>query len=220
VSPTIWFLFLWVISVVIGTIIGESKGRAGAGFGLSFVLGLLGVIIIAVLPPTEEKLAERNEQLAYAVRAGIPAPVVAPPQSPQVQVQEPDRDLRRWATAQALSRDPSLGDSQDPATLERLRLAVDQILIEKQTLDDLNAVKAEMKASSDDEWRAKVLDGPIREDLLGDERVQTLTDEQTTKLWLAQPPDRAEGWYLDPLTKDRARWWNGADWTGQERPLK
>ncbi len=46
-----------IICAVIGGIIGERKGRAGLGALLGFFLALIGVLIIAVMGPTEERKA-------------------------------------------------------------------------------------------------------------------------------------------------------------------
>ena len=43
----------WVGSIIVATIIGRGKGRAGAGFVLGLLLTWLGVIIIAVMKPNE-----------------------------------------------------------------------------------------------------------------------------------------------------------------------
>lgn len=44
-------LVIWLIAIVLATIIGANKGRAGAGFLLGTLLGLIGVIIIACMRP-------------------------------------------------------------------------------------------------------------------------------------------------------------------------
>ena len=44
------YLVIWIICAVIGALIGESKGRKVEGALLGGLLGLLGVLIIALLP--------------------------------------------------------------------------------------------------------------------------------------------------------------------------
>lgn len=43
------FIVLWGVCVAIATAIGSSKGKAGTGFALGLLLGLIGVIIVAVM---------------------------------------------------------------------------------------------------------------------------------------------------------------------------
>jgi predicted lipid-binding transport protein (Tim44 family) len=42
--------FLWL-----GHYIGATKGRGGLGVLLAFLLGPIGLLIVAVMPPTDEK---------------------------------------------------------------------------------------------------------------------------------------------------------------------
>lgn len=49
------FLF-WVACTIIAMLIGDSKGRSGQGFCLGLFLGILGVIIIACLPPAVQQI--------------------------------------------------------------------------------------------------------------------------------------------------------------------
>ena len=44
---------VWVICALLGMWIGSTKGRATAGFFLGLLLGVIGLIIIAVLPPAK-----------------------------------------------------------------------------------------------------------------------------------------------------------------------
>ena len=50
------YFVLWILCAVIGVLIGKSKGRAGAGFALGFFLGPVGLIIIAVMKPDEDRV--------------------------------------------------------------------------------------------------------------------------------------------------------------------
>jgi hypothetical protein len=45
------FIFIWwLVFATIATIVGANKGRAGFGFLMGFLLGLIGLIIIIVMP--------------------------------------------------------------------------------------------------------------------------------------------------------------------------
>ncbi|MCA9516659.1 MAG: hypothetical protein KC635_17075 [Myxococcales bacterium] len=49
-SPAPMLLYVgWIVMAVVGSIVGEYRGRAGLGMVLGIFLGLLGVIIVAVL---------------------------------------------------------------------------------------------------------------------------------------------------------------------------
>lgn len=52
----------------IGLLIGEPKGRSGAGFALGFFLWVLGLIIAAFLPVDDEALAEEAIQSGKSKR--------------------------------------------------------------------------------------------------------------------------------------------------------
>ena len=65
-SPLVTVILLvWVVGAIFaaGTI-GNRKGRPGTGFLLGLFLGWIGVVIIAVTPPTREMLVlqERERQ--------------------------------------------------------------------------------------------------------------------------------------------------------------
>jgi hypothetical protein len=81
-----WQVGIWLVAAVIfgliGQAIGKPKGRAAAGWWLGFLLGIIGVIIIACLPRSREvQVAEAQRQYEIqaeaARRAGCPYP---PPQ--------------------------------------------------------------------------------------------------------------------------------------------
>jgi hypothetical protein len=55
-------------------------------------------------------------------------------------------DARKEAMARAIEKDPSLGASDDPETLERLRQATDQILLDLETLRARQAIVDEKAA--------------------------------------------------------------------------
>lgn len=54
------YLTMGLFCAIIGGLIGSGKGKGGAGFVLGALLGILGVIIIAILEPTPEVQAQRN----------------------------------------------------------------------------------------------------------------------------------------------------------------
>ena len=129
----------WVLPVIAGYMVGQARGRTFQGVMLPLFFSFLGLIVVALLPPTAEKRREEEERLTRVIaNAGIGRETPATTVSAQAE----DPDLRVWATAEAVRRDPSLGASQDPESLLRLREAVDQVIAEKRTLDDLNAVKS------------------------------------------------------------------------------
>ena len=70
------FVIVWVVCALVGWAIGNSKGRGTAGFFLGLLLGVIGLIIIAVMRPTPEYAAQRANAIARA-------PAVEPPQSSQ-----------------------------------------------------------------------------------------------------------------------------------------
>ena len=56
-------LIVWVIGAIFaaGTI-GNHKGRPGTGFLLGLFLGWIGVVIIALIPPTHDMLVQRERE--------------------------------------------------------------------------------------------------------------------------------------------------------------
>ena len=72
------FFAIWaIVGGAVGAAIGSSKGRGGAGFVLGFLLGLIGWIIIAVMDPTPEKMAENHARIA-AIQGGRFVPEAVP----------------------------------------------------------------------------------------------------------------------------------------------
>jgi hypothetical protein len=70
-----------IVFGLIGTAIGKGKGRAGAGWWLGFLLGIIGVIIIACLSPTQEhKVKEAQRQYEIQAEAARRAGYQYPPQ--------------------------------------------------------------------------------------------------------------------------------------------
>lgn len=57
------FLLVWVVGAIFAAgAIGNRKGRPGTGFLLGLFLGWIGVIIIAVTPPTRDMLILRERE--------------------------------------------------------------------------------------------------------------------------------------------------------------
>jgi hypothetical protein len=53
---------LFIVTALIGLGIGNRKGRAVQGFLLGLVLSVIGIVIIAFLPPTEEMKIRRAQE--------------------------------------------------------------------------------------------------------------------------------------------------------------
>jgi uncharacterized membrane protein YfcA len=51
-----------IIGAAIGFAIGQHKGRPALGLILGALLGFIGWIIVAVIPPTRAKLVEREQR--------------------------------------------------------------------------------------------------------------------------------------------------------------
>ncbi len=62
------FVVVWIICGAIGLAIGNGKGKPLAGFLLGLLLGVIGLIIIAVMKPTPEAEAARNVKVAETMR--------------------------------------------------------------------------------------------------------------------------------------------------------
>jgi hypothetical protein len=75
-------IVIWVIAaLIVATIIGNNKGRAGLGFVLGLLLGWIGVIVIACVPPTQEariRRAQRDMQVQAAAQRRIRGQLVSP----------------------------------------------------------------------------------------------------------------------------------------------
>jgi hypothetical protein len=136
----VYALLFWIAPVFVGALIGAGRGRTAAGFFLPLFFSWIGVIITALLPLTPEKVAERDGQLAVAIGRELGATSGQPARPVD------DEELRRWATAEAVQRDPTLLDATTPEELGRLRQMTEAILVERQTADDLKAVREENEA--------------------------------------------------------------------------
>ncbi len=99
-----WQVGIWLVMAVIfgliGQAIGKGKGRASAGWWLGFLLGIIGVIIIACLRPDREAqvaAAQRQYEIQAeaARRAGYPYPPQQP-YAPPGQVPYPQQPPGQW----------------------------------------------------------------------------------------------------------------------------
>ena len=134
-SYILWILLYALGFGIIGAIVGSRKDRAGAGFALGFVLGIIGLIIVSVMSPSEELQAARNKEMFQsALAANGSAPMV------DASVRE---DVHKAAIAAALDRDPSLGDTDDPEVALRLADSVSEIEKTMLLQREVDMVKAE-----------------------------------------------------------------------------
>lgn len=66
-------LLVWLVCGFVGALVGSSKGKAGAGAVLGFLLGVIGLIIIAVMKPSPEFEAKKAQQAGgFAPSLGVP----------------------------------------------------------------------------------------------------------------------------------------------------
>lgn len=72
---TVFFIIVWVVSIFIASSIGSKKGRGGLGTVLGLLLGIFGVIIIAILSPDPK----HQEQESLASGEMIQCPDCAEP---------------------------------------------------------------------------------------------------------------------------------------------
>jgi len=57
---------LFIVTALIGLAIGSRKGRTVQGFLLGLLLSVIGILIIAFLPPTEEmKIRRAQEKMRF-----------------------------------------------------------------------------------------------------------------------------------------------------------
>ena len=127
-----WFIAIGVAAIVcaiIGTAVGDTKDRSKEGFFLGLLLGVIGIVIVAVMPPSTRVRDERDAELAAALSNATGTPMVTAEQ-------------RLDAMAEAIRRDPVLGYANDPASLQRLDQAVAVVLTENRTKADLLALQS------------------------------------------------------------------------------
>ena len=131
----LFFLIFWVvIATVLGGVIGERKGRTGAGVALGLFLGWVGVIIIAVMQPSEEVQRKRREEQGDIYLKALEAHGGGGGGSSASGVQIPAREL---IVVEAIKRDPTLVGVTDPEGLKRLADAITLIENEFRTREEL-----------------------------------------------------------------------------------
>lgn len=125
----------------VGAVIGSARGRTVSGLLLGSGLSFIGVIVVALLPPTEEKQRERDRAQAAAVRSALVGGGLgsAAPITPEV---------RRSMLAEAVRRDPKLADATDPESLAKLHEMM-------ATLEREHVLKAELLELRESEERAE-----------------------------------------------------------------
>jgi hypothetical protein len=144
-DPVVVLAAVSVLSIVAATVVGRAKGRTVQGFLLGLFLGLIGLVVVAVLPPSR-----RTPALAAPVHdPTLPVghvPGSGPPAGPS------DVEWRRLAMAEAMRRDPSLV-ADDPVTLGRLEAATGEVERELRLARDRDAVL--QSRAADDAERAR-----------------------------------------------------------------
>lgn len=78
-------IIILLVLAVIGEIIGESRGHAGAGFFLGLLLGPVGLLIIAVMDRTPEAEARYDKQVEAMGRESTPTLRTCPWCAEQIQ---------------------------------------------------------------------------------------------------------------------------------------
>ena len=68
-------LLIWVVAAIFAaSAIGNRKGRPGTGFLLGLFLGWIGVVIIALIPPTRDMLVQRERERLQIQREAAQSP--------------------------------------------------------------------------------------------------------------------------------------------------
>lgn len=74
------FPLIWIASAVGGYFVGRAKGRAGLGLVLGLLLGLCGIVVIALIPATAAVKAQRMGGVtSFPPQGGYPPPGGFPP---------------------------------------------------------------------------------------------------------------------------------------------
>jgi hypothetical protein len=69
------YVIIWAVCGFIGWKIGDSKGRGGLGALLGIILGLIGIVIIAVIP---KKKSADDAGSAFPSSRSVPTPTAVP----------------------------------------------------------------------------------------------------------------------------------------------
>lgn len=59
----VFSILLWILPIVVGSLVGNRKGRLALGLVLAILLGWIGVIIIAVVPPSRAERLRRGREI-------------------------------------------------------------------------------------------------------------------------------------------------------------
>lgn len=157
------FIFVWVFLALlsglftglIGYLVGKGKGRGTSGFWLGFLLSLIGILIVAIMEPSQERRGRKTtprQPWPPAGHATVSGPTT------------PSDAQRRQYLAEAIARNPELGDSQDPETLRQLGEAVDAIAAEEQLKRDLQALRFQQERDAQRAEREAMLERLDREE--------------------------------------------------------
>lgn len=138
------FAFWAAIWGFIGAAVGTPRGHRWAGVWLGVFFGFIGVIVVALLPPTAAVRAVRNREQAELLKDALFPLSASPPASHEkatggfrriVPVVTPA--IRQELMANAVSLDPSLTDVDDPDAMQRLNKTMS-------TLEQEYLVRAEL----------------------------------------------------------------------------
>lgn len=142
----VWGLLLLASGLItgfVGYLVGRDKGRATSGFWLGFFFSIIGILIVAILQPALKTNLRRNP-----APQGLRVPLNT----------EPLANERQRHIAEALRRDPSLGDSQDPESLRRLASAAEEIALEERVRRDLEAVQLDAERAAERARRQSMIE--------------------------------------------------------------
>jgi hypothetical protein len=138
-------LVFWVvIATLVGGLVGSRKGRGGLGALLGFLLGWIGVLIIAIMKPSQQFEEQKSIAQAKVLREALGGGLISAtaPASTGVVITP---EVRQELMLEAIRRDPSLAASSDPETLKCLGETMDALEKEyvlKAELDQLKATQA------------------------------------------------------------------------------
>jgi hypothetical protein len=138
-------IFWTVLTTGLGYAIGKSKGRGFQGALLGFWLNLIGILIIAVLPPTAETQRARDENLASAIAK---AHGLTPSSAEAVSVTSTNR--RQQALQSVVNSHPELVEDKSPEALSRLKQLVDEEEARLLFLDEVQAVQQQQVANTEE----------------------------------------------------------------------
>lgn len=144
------YLFWCVIAGFIGMAIGQSKGRGPLGYVFGFFLGIVGWIIVALLPETYEVQQAKADRIATAVDTRLRADESEGQRRDRSRVDgalssrtPPKRDFRKEALAEVLRTNPSLAEDTSREGLERLQAEVDTTQKHLELRSEVEALQAD-----------------------------------------------------------------------------